>query len=305
MAMNENDRGDAAARDPALDRLYREAGDEGPPAHLDAAILAAAHREVGARPRARPGMLRRWQVPVSIAAVVVLSVSLVTLVREEGGEQFVQPTPSSRPEVQSAAELARSAPAPAEAERPRPSLSAPAPVGAVGSRRDEPAAPAATGSLARDALGEVGPASTQQGAGAMSQPDAAARPPAQPFRDPAAPAERRSVERQAAAAEDAVAPASAPASAGRNAAPAAAPAAKPSSSRLMASEMRKEAAAAADARPPVWQGYENAPPEKWLERIAELRRQERGADAEAMLAEFRRRFPVHPVPAGVGTGSGG
>ena len=44
MALNEPD-----TRDPRLERLYRDAGHEEPPAHLDAAILAAARREAGAR----------------------------------------------------------------------------------------------------------------------------------------------------------------------------------------------------------------------------------------------------------------
>ena len=82
-----------AERDPRLDRLYRETAREEPPARVDAAILAAAHREVGARPRAVSARLRGWRVPVSIAAVVVLSVSLVTVMREEGGGQL-EPPPS-------------------------------------------------------------------------------------------------------------------------------------------------------------------------------------------------------------------
>ena len=82
-----------AERNARLDRLYREAGGEMPPARLDAAILAAAHREAGARPRPATSKLRRWSVPVSIAAVVVLSFSLVTLVQEEGGDRLTEIPP--------------------------------------------------------------------------------------------------------------------------------------------------------------------------------------------------------------------
>jgi hypothetical protein len=293
MAMNEDKRNGlpgGAERDPGLDRLYRAAGGEEPPVRLDAAILAAAHREAGARPRAATSVLRRWQVPVSIAAVVVLSVSLVTLVQEEGGDQLVQPAPPSRPIAPPASEPARTAPAPAEAGRSRPPASAPVhPV--VEPLGD---APAATGSLARDVLGEsAGPSSAQQGGGAAVQPDRASRSQPQPFRDEPVPQERRSAARQSAPAEDVAA-----GTAERGAAPAAvAPAARPAPSRLMASEARKETAAA-DARQPVWQSYENEAPQKWLDRIAELRRQERVADADAMLAEFRRRFPAYPLPPG-------
>ena len=52
------------------------------------------------------------------------------------------------------------------------------------------------------------------------------------------------------------------------------------------------------SRPAVWEGFEKEPPEKWLARIEELRRQGRSAEAEEMLAEFKRRFPEHPRAAG-------
>ena len=37
------------------------------------------------------------------------------------------------------------------------------------------------------------------------------------------------------------------------------------------------------------------PPEKWLERIEQLRRDDRHSDADELLGEFRRRFPAHPA----------
>jgi len=43
--------------------------------------------------------------------------------------------------------------------------------------------------------------------------------------------------------------------------------------------------------------YENRTPEKWLEKIAELRRDGKTAEADEMLAEFKKRFPEHPLPA--------
>jgi hypothetical protein len=36
-------------------------------------------------------------------------------------------------------------------------------------------------------------------------------------------------------------------------------------------------------------------PEKWLERIEQLRREDRDSDADELLDEFRRRFPWHPA----------
>jgi hypothetical protein len=52
---------------------------------------------------------------------------------------------------------------------------------------------------------------------------------------------------------------------------------------------------AASDRPPVWQGLEKEPPEKWMARIEALVREGRAAEAEEMRAEFKRRFPDHPL----------
>ncbi|MGH8741147.1 MAG: hypothetical protein ACREUN_09565, partial [Burkholderiales bacterium] len=38
------------------------------------------------------------------------------------------------------------------------------------------------------------------------------------------------------------------------------------------------------------------PPEKWLERIAELRKEGRHEEADKALEEFRKRYPEHKVP---------
>jgi hypothetical protein len=67
--------------DPADDRIverYRALGRAEPPAELDATILAAARRAASSRPGRR-----RWMLPVSIAAVVVLSVSVALQVQRE------------------------------------------------------------------------------------------------------------------------------------------------------------------------------------------------------------------------------
>ena len=48
---------------------------------------------------------------------------------------------------------------------------------------------------------------------------------------------------------------------------------------------------------PLWRGLEEQPPEKWLERLAEFKRDGRQADADELLTEFRRRFPDHPASA--------
>jgi len=72
--------------DGRLSAVYRAAPADEPPAALDDAIRAAARREVGSRPRAadKPFYMR-WQMPLSAAAVLVLCVSLITVMRDEGG----------------------------------------------------------------------------------------------------------------------------------------------------------------------------------------------------------------------------
>ncbi|HKQ25039.1 MAG TPA: hypothetical protein VJT81_11420 [Burkholderiales bacterium] len=61
----------------ALSGHYRAGSTEEPPAHLDAAILATARSEVR-----RFRFARNWQLPVSIAAVFVIGVSLALMTSE-------------------------------------------------------------------------------------------------------------------------------------------------------------------------------------------------------------------------------
>jgi hypothetical protein len=90
--MSETPRRDETERDSRLAALYRATTRDEPQPALDAAIRAAARREVGARPRpVGPLFSRSWRVPLSIAAVVLLSVSLVTVIREEAPPEISQP----------------------------------------------------------------------------------------------------------------------------------------------------------------------------------------------------------------------
>lgn len=56
---------------------YRAGSTEEPPEHLDAAIMAAARREV-----VRSRFARNWHLPASIAAVLVIGVSLALMTSE-------------------------------------------------------------------------------------------------------------------------------------------------------------------------------------------------------------------------------
>jgi len=127
----------ADSGDDRIVQRYRALGHDEPPAELDARILAAARRAASSRPGRR-----RWVLPVSIAAVVVLSVSVALQVQRERtdqAEQYGVPVEAGK----------AAAPA-APAAAPQPALkSAPAPAAnvmqapAAESRREEAPAQAA------------------------------------------------------------------------------------------------------------------------------------------------------------------
>ena len=71
------------AGDSALSRLYRDRATEQPDARLDATIRARAHAAVARDARvAHSPFAHNWIVPTSLAAVLVLSVSVVVLMPE-------------------------------------------------------------------------------------------------------------------------------------------------------------------------------------------------------------------------------
>lgn len=139
---------DNSAHDTGVSDLYRRSGPDGPDAKLDQTILDAAR----ARSRHRQ---RRWLVPVSSAALVLLGLSLVMRTVEQGQQindfdavplgvdeavQLKKHQPASAAEIDSpAAEPARRAVAP-------PAKPAAAP--AVGSGRPSATFAAPTGSVA-------------------------------------------------------------------------------------------------------------------------------------------------------------
>lgn len=61
---------DEGVQDPTISALYRRSGDLQPPAHLDEAVLGEARRALRRRSR-------RWILPLSTAAVLVIGVGLV------------------------------------------------------------------------------------------------------------------------------------------------------------------------------------------------------------------------------------
>lgn len=276
-----NESADGMTRDPQLDAAYRAGAEAGPPARLDDLIRAAARREAGSGPRPLTAR-RRWQMPLALAAVLVLSVSVVTTMREQGADQLDQPLPAISNSSNSGSDggtentqrsatkaevMGKAAAPPAMSASPVGPAPAPAPA--------EPQTFAAEKRSAPPAVAE-----------APAVPAAAPAPPAQP--PMMARREAAAVASQGAVAEprSAEAPVAAPRALMR------APAATAD-----AAAARSGAPAVAMSAPPApWQDLVGKPAEQWRQRILELRRAQRLTEAEAVTAEFRKRFPDERLP---------
>lgn len=260
--------------DPQLAALYRAGTTAEPPAHLDDAIRAAARREVAAGPRR--SVARRWAVPVSLAAVLVLSVSVVTMMREQGAdrpESMSLPTPET-PAAAMQSEIAEppAAVAPQAAPKRRSAMPPPAVAPASPAAQAEAPALAPTPTLSgRSAETERGV--TDSRAKAIAAESNRAEDPVVARREYATPQPML----RSAPAPMADAAGGAGVSASKPAAPVG-------------------ALSAAPARTELWQDLVKEPAEKWIQRVAELRRAGQTADADALLAEFRRRFPDARLP---------
>lgn len=123
--------------DARIARLYRDAAREEPPAHLDERLLAAARQEAGVRPRSREegassssGATRKaklpwrpgWPIPVAVAAVVVLSVSVHVLRPDDRLTKLDAP-----PASEATGMLPRSEPSSLDAESGAPTVTEKAP----------------------------------------------------------------------------------------------------------------------------------------------------------------------------------
>jgi hypothetical protein len=287
--------------DEELARLYRDAPRAEPPPALDAAILAAARREAGAglREALAPGRVpfySRWPIPLSLAAVVVISASLVFLVEHE---RALETEALYAPPEQGAA---RPAPRP---DGPTPSkdktgMPLPAPV--------LPAQPAAGAQpFVRQSQPDTGQAPAMQQASPAGPPVSEPGKPANaigedwasagsaPFKLESSAADRPSPAKQDVpqAAVEAIRPL-------RRADPAAA---APGASGAVATkrpEMNRESAEARAERASAMRTTVDAVAESaeaWLARIEALRREGKVEAAERSLAEFRKRYPDYPLPA--------
>lgn len=259
-----------------LSRAYAELPAVEVPDHLDAAILAEAHRAVGARPGGTKK--RRWAVPLSMVATLFVVV-MVGLQWPYLSPNAGRPVPGEEPPMAVAA-----APAPLAETRKANGMQADKQVasaraaqafkGDVGAAQDAPA----VGAAAKAApVPESKPASVMPAAPAAP----AATAPVQLLeravgeREMALSKEKKSAARAEESLSDSYQP-TAPAAAGLMA-PESARVARP-----MAAPLKDEAA--------------SQRPEDWIARIKLLKQQGKLDEARKELAEFRKRYPDYVVP---------
>jgi hypothetical protein len=235
---------------------YRASAQDEPPARLDAAVLAAARREVE-----KPVKRRNWQMPASIAAVLVIGISLVLMVRDN---EPALPSPG-----QLAADEAKLAkPAPAQlALKSKPG------VNTDSSREARP-------SRERSARPDREPQAREEVAVAQgnsvrdSAVSGAAVPPVPAPAAPAVAAPAKSAEQE-----------------GSQVAASGALSSRKKADVLSAipqSRRNGESLQPQDSVAPV-------KPQDWLRRIDDLLRDGKDAEARAQLLDFRKQFPNYPL----------
>jgi hypothetical protein len=268
----------AKERDAKVSAAYRELGAEEPPRALDDAILAAARRT------ARP-WTQRWALPLSLAAVVVLSVTVTLRVQHEQPgievpETARAPASLAKERALPEARIERQAEPQAKAESVRAKKeikdgnvarneSVPFP----GAARDQVQAPAEVASSVPAAPAARTVPTPPAAPAAASADSIAQQNKVEARRELDEGRERQTAERGASVAPAAAAPAPAVA------------AAKPALQGTLGESLAKRADQAALA------------PEKELERIAQLRRDGKHEEADKALAEFRKRHPDFKIPA--------
>lgn len=266
----------ADERDPKVSQRYRELGAEEPPRELDQAILAAAHRAAD-RPHAplvTPAGRHRWYFSLGAAAVVVLAVAVTWHVERE------QPDPETAVLKE---EIPLKSPPPASAPKPAVPTFTPEPKPRLQQTPREPARDAvpvasapAESRIRENAAGDVAPAPSAQAerreespaaaAGVMSRRTDRVEPQAA---SPAAPDEPRAADR----------------------------AEEPRPSARMRATPAPQAAPAREASPvgrAAVSAYVDSP-ERFLDRIAELRKEGNHNEADRLLAEFRQRYPDYLI----------
>jgi hypothetical protein len=289
----------AERHDERVRAAYRAMPGDGPPPSLDAAIQAAARRAVGAR----PDRFRRWQVPVSIAAVIALTVGLALHVEREQPPMIADGTPVVPQTEVTASRAERAATKPAAEPSPHPEQK----TGAMGSMTGT-TSPLPTAKFERDALQPLekkrmeaaaptaAPAAVKEIAAPaiapQSPPAFAPEPPAAPQAPPAFAPAPAAIAPPAASGSLQAAPGGAPARA-NFAAPAMQAAPEAPAEKGIAPRAKMEAADATSGERRVAQPVDS--PEQGLEKIAQLRAKGSHDEADKALAEFRLAFPGYRI----------
>ena len=300
---------------PELVSRYRQASaevDERPAASARASILAAAAREVGAKPVDATTQLRtprRW--PLAAAAAVMLSTLAVMMAIRTNEEmpQFSAPPEPARSAADNAAPPAKVAQTPPLADQP-PSerqVTQPPSAGAKPARAREERSAALAGSAA-DSAPQARPAAPPP-APASNEVDSVQKAPREtsPPVLTETPGKSLSKEqeqgRQNALGALSASPAPEPASRSKQRAeqPAAGAATPTPPIDQAAADARRDAAKPVATAPiSAAQGERKQTDESaaaWLERIIKLRREGRHDEADAELKRFRERYPQVQPPS--------
>jgi hypothetical protein len=317
--------------DPALARAWREASGEQPRETLDDAIRAAARRAVHAGPR-RPAasLVQRWRLPLSIAALVVVSASISLMISQRDAhlpsadaervtvgktKQAAAPTEPAAAEESTRDEARLGA-----QEAPPPATPMPLQSRAAASGKAEVRADGAK-------LERTAPMGSQPAIRGERSPPSVAAPDLPTAEQPSAGVARPVAPSDVQASQAGAAPAPlqpAPETAKLVAPSTRAVEPEPGSSRVPARDASAEAERRApstelkhEASPPAASARAKAqmspaapeqhaadgnqadalPPLEWIERIRELRRGGHRAEAEASLKAFRERYPDYVLPA--------
>lgn len=294
----------------AVRERYRAVECEEPPPHLDDAIRAAARREARSRPRlAGSPFGSSWRIPLSIAAVVVVSATVTVMVGEQ--QRHVPEAKAPPPSAAPAPAPSPAAPLPPPAEQSKPDAStstqtlrrkaAPDARQAVPEsrlqsnveqpeqdRRQPPTSPALEEKSARAAAAPPRRAESEGASanGAPAMADDQAR--SDEFAEPSAeesPAELRKREDH----DVRLTPLS------RGAAGQASPEATTKSESALRDSATERAFARKEllARQPAPWEHD---PALWLQRIDELRKAGQVAQARTSFEAFRKRFPDYKLP---------
>ena len=268
---------DPAIRDEELSRIYRQGAREESPVALDEAILAASRRAVRSRPRPASGPFSgRWTVAVSLAAMLVLSVGLVTVFyRDFGVAPLTTPVQTPSPVVPTVTEAVEPDDAPQgrgtaadtlgkSVRRIAPAAPAPAPPARKKERTtlDESAATAIENGAGTAALravptrrGTAPPRSQQEGIAYPAESAASGQSPQRLLLQQAAPAN-------------------------------------------VATPMQGPGTPTSEP-PAIDVAEESMTPAQRLDRIRALLTQERQEEARRALARLHARYPDYPLPEGM------